>query len=199
MTARLAPLLCLVVVVASACATTTQQVQANGEPLEAVIKEHTYEGYWLSDEWHPPHSEVNFDGLKQGDEEIDELDFYFIAKDQPSIDRIVKSRDDENLAYRLLYGGGAVGGALVVAGFVVGGEKYYKGDEDFVASEQGQLAGGLIGAGIIVSFIAYLGVPSFLLRNDRVDDGHFIPRDHAVEVADAYNEKLGSSSQSTPE
>lgn len=126
-----------VLALASACATTTQQVQANGQPLSADIREHTYEGYWLSDEWHPPHSEVNFDGLKQGDEEIDELDFYFIANDQPSIDKIVKSRDDENFAYRVLYGGGAVGGAITIAGFVVGGQKFIEGDDAFAESDQG--------------------------------------------------------------
>lgn len=46
--------------------------------------------------------------------------------------------------------------------------------------------------------VSYIAVPTFLLRNDTVDDGHYIPRDHAVEVADAYNAALGPPSPSEP-
>lgn len=177
----------------SACASTTQQVQANGEPLSAQIKEHHYEGYWLSDEWHPPTTEINFDSVSQGSEAIDELDFYAIAGDEAAVARIVEARDAENFGYRVLYGGASVGGGLVVAGFIIGGEKYAEGDEDFAASDQGQLAGGLIVGGIFTILGSYILPTMLLLKNETVDDGHYLPRDRAVESAAAYNERIGQS------
>jgi len=178
-------------VFSTACSTTSQDVVANGQPL--VVRTHTahYAGRFnVNDEWEKEHTEERFDGHSQGEQEIDELDFYYIAGDQKAVDHIVKSRSSNNFANITMWSVAAVGGGLVVSGFLVGGDAAQK-DDNFAETPQGQLSGGLILGGIVTLFAAYLGVPTFLMSNDSVDDGYLFDRIYAAKTADAYNEKIG--------
>lgn len=188
------------------CLTTTQQVQTNGEELEVRLDSFEH-GAYVDDNlrYHPAGTTVIFEGFHQGTEEVDELDFYYIAGAQKQVDGIVAWRESYNRG-ALLSGGVFGAGALLMTGglawYAVGlaqnPDQGLSGSPAALGASALFLGGGTImGLGIYAFYAQFFG-PSQPL-NDSDNHKHLYPIEGAIGVAETYNQAVrGGGSPGAP-
>lgn len=178
--------------VVAGCQTVTPSVQPNGKPLGTASHMENVEGRWDDNErFIAAHERLVFDHHLQGDEQIDELDYFAIAGDKNAVNKIVKYRNGFNFAVLL----GSPVTALGAAGLVTAGVTYAVSDnrssETFTDTQNGQivLVSAIAGS---TAMLAGLGLFYYLLPSiDHNEPTDFVlSYKRASEAAETYNATL---------
>jgi hypothetical protein len=194
----------LVLLTVSACASVQPSVTANGQPLasrshEVTILAHFDDSLY----WHEKHQEYRFDGLFQGEQPVDELDFYAIAGEADAEKKVLEWREHYNHQTIAGWAGLSTGAALVVGGCLVVAEKTgfteVPDAESFKGDGQSQLGLGLVIAGGVVVVGSYF-LGEFLGPSTKLNEWELVldPAEVGEHAAESYNATLGAPPSAAP-
>jgi hypothetical protein len=147
--------LVVAVVLASGCLTTRPSLEPPVQGLEARMQAGEFASDTVTSQGDfiaKGTKTLSFDGFFANGQPVDELTIYHLAGDQTRRDEIVAYREQYNTAVMAGWGGSALGIGLVAAGGVMLAVLGSENPEAFIASQQGQIAFGLMtGGGIVLA------------------------------------------------